>query len=246
MTIAIKNKTNLRVKRWRRPPPNLNPPPLENGARLSRAEFERRYNAMPRLKKAELIEGVVYMPSPVRSSHSRAHAYVIGWLLHYSLETSFADLGDNATVRLDTDNEVQPDALLRLKESAGGASRISADDYIEGAPELIAEIAASSASYDLYEKKKIYRRNGVQEYLVWRVYDEALDWFQLQEGEYHLIEPDEAGVICSQIFPGLCLNVEALLSGNLPAVLAAVQAGTSTKEHAAFVRETTQRISDVK
>jgi len=122
------------------------------------------------------------MPSPVHhTKHGNPHAQIMTWLGIYYAVTSLADLSDNVTLRLDTDNEIQPDALLRLRASAGGASRISADDYIEGAPELIVEIAASSASYDLYEKKKIYRRNGVQEYIVWRVYDEALDWFQLQE-----------------------------------------------------------------
>lgn len=35
--------------------------PLENGDRLSRFEFEHRYQAMPELKKAELVEGVVYI-----------------------------------------------------------------------------------------------------------------------------------------------------------------------------------------
>ncbi|NHZ72470.1 MAG: Uma2 family endonuclease [Aquificales bacterium] len=211
------------------------PLPLENGARLSRAEFERRYAAMPHVKKTELIEGVVYMPSPVHfQSHSEPHADIIGWLTIFRAATPGVRLGDNATVRLDIDNEVQPDTLLRLNPELGGASRISSDDYIEGSPELIVEISASSASYDLYEKKNVYRRNGVQEYLVWRVYDEALDWFQLREGEYHQIQPDENGMIRSQVFPGLHLDVTALLTGDLPAVLAAVKAGTETDEHIAF------------
>lgn len=177
------------------------------------------------------------MPSPVHHTvHSRPHAYIIGWLVLYCSATPNIDLGDNATVRLDIDNEVQPDALLRLETASGGASRISADDYIEGAPELIVEIAASSASYDLYEKKNVYRRNGVQEYIVWRVYDEALDWFQLREGAYHQLKPGENGITRSQIFPGLHLDVTALLAGDLPAVLAAVQAGIETDEHTAFVQ----------
>ena len=214
----------------------LHPLPLENGARLTRAEFERRYKAMPRVKKAELIEGVVYMPSPVRIEHSRKHAQIILWLGTYQAATPGTDFGDNATLRLDRDNEPQPDAFLRLKTAAGGASHISSDHYLEGAPELIVEIAASSASYDLYEKKNVYRRNGVPEYLVWRVYDEALDWFQLREEAYYQIKPDENGIIRSQIFPGLHLAVTALLAGDLPAVLAAAQAGLETDEHIAFAR----------
>jgi len=144
-------------------------------------------------------------------------------------------LNDNATLRLDMDNELQPDVLLRLDSTCGGTSRISDDDYVEGPPELIVEIAASSVSQDLHVKKKVYRRNGVQEYIVWRVYDEALDWFQLREGEYRRLAPGDKGIISSRVFPGLHLAVEALLSGDLSAVQAVVQEGTQTEEHVAFV-----------
>ena len=127
--------------------------PLENGDRLSRCEFERRYESRPDIKKAELIEGVVYMTLPVRAkSHGEPHAQIMAWLGTYYAATPGVQLCDNTTVRLDLDNEVQPDALLRLEPAAGGQSSISAKDYIEGAPELIAEIAASSAAYDLHDK----------------------------------------------------------------------------------------------
>ncbi len=242
MTVVVENVDVDRptVNQSSRPQPAaklspIDPLPLENGARLTQVEFERRYAAMPRVKKAELIEGVVYMPSPVRNHHSRAHAYIMGWLFFYRSATPATDLGDNATVLLDMDNEVQPDALLRLDAASGGTSDINADDYIEGAPELIVEIAASSTSYDLYDKKHVYRRNGVREYLVWRVYDEALDWFQLYEGVYQRLEPGDDGLIRSQVFPGLHLDVGALLAGDLATVLATVKAGTETPEHAAFV-----------
>lgn len=153
-------------------------PPLEQGDRLSRAEFERRYHAMPHLKKAELIEGVVYMPSPFRQKrHAGPHTDAIGWLHIYKSATPGIDTGDNATVRLDLDNEAQPDAILFIEPEHGGQVRISDDDYIENAPELVVEIASSSASYDLDPKLKVYRRNGVQEYIVWRVLDGELDWF---------------------------------------------------------------------
>lgn len=142
---------------------------------------------------------------------------------------------DSATVRLDLDNEPQPDALLRLEPAAGGHSRVNEDDYIEGAPELIVEIAASSASYDLHEKLRVYRRNGVQEYVVWRVYDKQVDWFRLVNEDYVSLAPDASGVIHSQVFPGLRLAVSALLAGDLAAVLAELQQGLGTAEHAAFV-----------
>ncbi len=222
--------------------PSTKVPPLESGDRLTRHEFERRYQAMPSIKKAELVEGVVYVASPVRmANHGRPHAVLVGWLMVYKAATPGVDLGDNATVRLDADNEPQPDALLRIEPEVGGNSRISEDDYVEGAPELIAEIAASSASYDLNDKLNAYRRNGVQEYIVWQMYENRLDWYSLQEGRYVPLEPDAAGVIRSQIFPGLWLVVNALREGNLAEVLAVLQQGLQTAEHQTFVERLSQQ-----
>ena len=198
----------------------VNVPPLENGDRLTRYEFERRYQVMIHIKKAELFEGGVYVASPVRmANHGRPHSAIIGWLMVYKAATPGVDLGDNATVRLDADNEPQPDALLRIEPEVGGNSRISEDDYIEGSPELIAEIAASSASYDLNDKLNAYRRNGVKEYIVWQMYENRLDWFILKEGRYILLEADKSGIIRSETFPGLWLAVDALREGNLAEVL---------------------------
>jgi Uma2 family endonuclease len=146
-------------------------------------------------------------------------------------------LGDNATVRLDMDNEPQPDALLRLDETVGGRSQISDDGYVEGAPELIVEVAASSASYDLGNKLNVYRRNQVQEYLVWQVYDQRLDWFRLRQGEYVPLQPDTEGIVRSEVFPGLWLAVPALLEGNLAQVLSVLQSKLATSEHAVFVEQ---------
>lgn len=211
-------------------------PLLENGDRLTRCEFERRYLARPDIKKAELIEGRVYMPSPVRAkSHGRPHGQVITWLGTYCASTPGVDLEDNATLRLDLDNEPQPDALLRTEPSADGHSHISEDDYLEGAPELIVEVTASSVSYDLHDKLQAYRRNGVQEYIVWRVQDKQIDWYRLVDGEYVPQKPDEAGLLHSQVFPGLRLDIAALLAGNLTQVLTELQKGLGTPEHTAFV-----------
>ncbi|MBD3558822.1 Uma2 family endonuclease [Planktothrix sp. FACHB-1355] len=215
--------------------PPLTIPPLENGDKLTRAEFERRYEAMPEVKKAELIEGMVYMASPVRAkNHGKPHSRIMTWLGTYEVATPGVETLDNTTVRLDADNEPQPDALLRIEK--GGQSRICDDDYVEGAPELIVEIAASTASLDLHEKMKVYRRNGVQEYLVWRVYDRQFDWFRLNAGEYIQVEPNADGVICSQVFPGLWLDKAALLAGNLAKVLEILQQGLASQSHQDFVQ----------
>ena len=214
--------------------PILTIPPLENGDKLTRHEFERRYHAMPNLKKAELIEGVVYMASPVRAKqHGKPHARIMGWLIAYEAATPGVESLDNTTILLDTDNEPQPDALLRIE--TGGQSRINKDDYVEGAPELIVEIAASSASYDVHEKLKVYRRNQVQEYLIWRVYDHQFDWFRLQQGEYIQLQPNADNIICSQVFPGLWLDKTALLGGDLGKVLTVVQQGLASPEHENFI-----------
>ncbi|MBE9224292.1 Uma2 family endonuclease [Phormidium sp. LEGE 05292] len=216
--------------------PRLTIPPLENGDQLTRVEFERRYSAMPNQKKAELIEGVVYMASPLRvQGHGEPHSDIMTWLGVYKAATPGLMSADNTTVRLDADNEPQPDALLRIK--VGGQSTISEDDYVEGAPELIVEIAASSASIDFNQKLKVYRRNGVQEYLIWRVYDGEFDWFRLNAGEYIKLETNENGIIYSQTFPGLWLDKAALLAGNLAKVLSVLQQGLASQEHQDFAQK---------
>ena len=216
-------------------------PPLESGDRLTRHEFERRYNTMPNVKKAELIEGVVYVASPLRfSSHAEPHGHLIGWMWTYQIATPSVRLGIEPTVRLDQDNEPQPDGVLLIPETAGGQSTLSDDDYIEGAPELVAEIAASSVANDLHDKKKAYRRNGVKEYIVWQIFENKLDWFCLQEGEYVPLAADENGIIRSQVFPGLWLSVPDLLAGNMTQVLTVLQEGLNSAEHTEFV----QRLSE--
>jgi Uma2 family endonuclease len=212
-------------------------PPLENGDRLTRSEFERRYQAMPDLKKAELIEGIVYMASLVRfEPHAEPHGDMMIWLGNYKVATPGVRLGDNPTVRLDRDNNPQPDAVLLIDAKSGGQSRLGNDGYVEGAPELVVEVAASSATLDLGDKKQVYRRNGIQEYLVWQIFDQKVDWFSLQEDEYVSLLPNQQGVICSQVFPGLCLSIPALIEGKMQEVLAVLQAGLNSSEHAAFVK----------
>jgi len=218
----------------------LNLPPLENGDRLTRLEFERRYQAMPKVKKAELIEGVVYMASPLRFTHAQPHGDLMGWLWTYKIATPQVEMGIEPTVRLDIDNEPQPDGVLIIKRESGGNCRLSEDGYIEGAPELVVEVAASSVAIDLGDKKRAYRRNGVQEYLVWQVFEQKIDWFSLQDGDYISLVPDQGGVIRSQVFPGLWLDGGAMLKGNMQQVLNVLQVGISSTEHQAFVQKLTQ------
>jgi Uma2 family endonuclease len=191
---------------------------LESGDRLTRAEFHRRYSARPDIKKAELVDGVVYVPSPVRFlHHGRPHGLVMLWLGTYCLRDPELLLADNTTVLLDDRSEVQPDAFIWRAEPGG--PRLTEDGYVEGAPQLVVEVAASSASYDLHDKLEAYRRNGVREYIVWRVLDDAIDWFRLREGEYVRLEPDVEGVLESEEYPGLRLHIPSMLAGDRADVL---------------------------
>ena len=212
-------------------------PPLENGDKLTRYEFERR-NATPNLKKAELTEGIVYIMPAVRfRSHGQPHGWILTWLGTYEAATSGVALGVEPTVRLDLDNEPQPDAVLLIEPEAGGQTRLSEDDYIEGAPELVVEIAASSAAINLHGKKQAYRRNGVKEYIVWQVLDQKLTWFSLEQGEYLELIPDNEGILRSRVFPGLWLAATELLAGHMQGVLKVLQTGLQSAEHEDFIHK---------
>ena len=194
---------------------------------------------MPEVKKAELIEGVVYMPSPVRvQSHGKPHSILNAWLVYYVSKTpGLGGFADNTTVRLDNDNEPQPDLLALLPPHLGGAAKVDADDCISGPPALVCEVAASTVSIDLHLKKTAYRRNGVREYLVWRTEDAAIDWFVLTAGDFVPLAPEPDGTLRSRAFPGLWLNPVALIGGDLPALFAQLDQGTATTEHAEFVKQ---------
>ena len=213
-------------------------PPLRDGDRLDADEFMRRYEAMGEECDAELIEGVVYIwdVSLSHAKHGRPHAHAGLWLGLYASETPGTDVGDNSTTRLADDSVPQPDLLLRIEESAGGASR-EVGDYLEGPPELVVEISNSTTRLDLGPRLRDYRGAGIREYVVWRTNDREVDWFLLDGDQYARNKPDPAdGLLKSRVFPGLWLDADALLNGDLAALRAAVEAGCATAEHAEFKR----------
>jgi hypothetical protein len=215
---------------------NTTIPPLVQGDRLTRAEFERRYHAMPSHIKAELIEGVVHMPSPVRSeNHGEPHADLIGWLSVFRASTHGVRVNAEGSVRLGGSSEPQPDAMMYIRPEHGGQIRISADDIVEGGPNLVAEVAASSIPYDTGEKFQLYQRYDVQEYIIWRVPDQEIDWFVRRDGEFVQLTPDADGRLRSKVFPGLWLDADALIRGDMARVLSVLQQGLAAAEHAAFV-----------
>jgi Uma2 family endonuclease len=223
-----------------KPPAPVRPsvvPPLEPGDRLTRDEFERRYDATPGLKKAELIEGVVYMPPPVsHAGHSKPHMVLATWLGTYSAATPGVEPGDNGSVRLDLSNMPQPDVYLMILSECGGQASIDDDDYVSGAPELVGEVASSTVSRDLHDKLQAYQRNGVREYIVWRTQDREVDFFVLRDGRYERLMPCSDGVIKSVTFPGLWLKSAALVSGDVSEVLRVIHEGLRSPEHAEFVK----------
>lgn len=225
------------------PPPADGPvPPLRQGDRLSRAEFEWRFEAMPGLRKAELIDGTVFMPSLVTiEKHSRPHAILVGWLVQYWVATPGVLVGDNGSVRLDLENMPQPDAFLMILPEHGGQARVDPDDYLEGAPELVVEVSASSAACDLNEKRDAYARTGVREYITWLVPEGELHWFVLREGRFEPRQPGRDGIYRSEIFPGLWLNAGVLLQGDARAIFQTLQQGLASQEHADFATRLQQR-----
>lgn len=213
---------------------------LRSGDRMNREEFHRLYEQTPDGFKAELIEGVVYVASPVSLFHGVSHSQFSSLLATYAGRTSGTEGGDNTTVLLGEEGEPQPDLFLRILPEHGGQSRTTDDGkYIEGAPELVAEVAYSSRAIDLHGKKNDYTRYGVKEYLVLNIKDEKLHHLDLPSGKE--LSPDEQGIFRSQVFPGLWINSQALLEKNHVAMIETLEAGLATDEHAAFVQSLAER-----
>jgi hypothetical protein len=186
--------------------------------------------------KAELIEGEVHIHSPqLMGGRAHARARAIWWITHYRAFTLGTDSAANATVRLDPNNEMQPVGSLYVLPEYGGQVRLSHDGFMEGAPELVVETTSSTESIDLGRKMTAYQRNGVREYVVWRVFDDAIDWFALRDLCYEPLAADAAGIVRSEVFPGLWLNRPAMESHNLLAVQSSLQHGLESPEHALFV-----------
>lgn len=202
---------------------------------MSREEFHRLYEQAPPDFKAELIGGVVHVPSPLRIRHAKNHPPLAAVLFQYESRTPGVECGDNATIFLGEDGEPQPDLYLRILPEYGGQSRTTADDYVDGPPEFIAEIAHSSRAIDLFDKKDDYARYGVREYLVLCVQEGEVRWFDLSRDQEKRA-PDD-GIIRLETFPGLWIHSEALLSRNGQQLIATLEQGLSMREHADFVAQ---------
>lgn len=210
-------------------------PQLLNGDHLTVPEFERRYEATLN-KRAELIEGIVVMSPPISYVHAESQSLLVEALVDYARKTPGVAWVTNASLRLDGKNEYQPDLMLRIQSGPLAHSKVGAGGLLEGSPELLAEIAVSSSAYDLHEKKNVYERCQVPEYIVWRVMDVQIHWFVLEQGAYVEPAPHADGIVCSRIYPGLWLNFPALLAGDEAKVLRTLEKGLKSPEHGTFVR----------
>lgn len=210
-------------------------PPLVHGERLDQKTFHARYEAMPEGTRAELIGGIVYMPSPLRTPHARTHGRIMQWLCNYIDATPGTDSFDNATAILGEESEPQPDAYLIIAPEKGGQTRINEDEYLEGAPELIAEVAASTEHFDLHEKRDDYERAGVREYIVVALRQNRVYWFVSRNGRFEDLPLGADGIYRSEVFPGLWLDPAALLRRDAARLREVLQQGLAAPEHAAFV-----------
>ncbi len=210
-------------------------PPLESGDRLSRAEFHRRYSLYPEIKKAELVEGVVIVGSPVYAQHSEYHADFSTLLGFYRAHTPGLRVADNQSVILDDQNEIQPDLCVRFDVPGSGSVERTEEGLYVGPPEFVVEVAASSAAYDLHSKLELYRRSGVGEYLVILAYEREVRLFRLADGVYELIRPDEDGVLRSQVLPGFRFRADWFWEGRVAELIELVEEGIASPEHGEFV-----------
>jgi len=212
---------------------------LHNGDRMKRREFHIAYCQMPESYRAELIGGIVFEPSPLGWSHGKYHMRLSLLLEMYAAHTPGTEGGDNATVFLSEEDEVQPDLVLRTIQRCGGKSRLTVKDYVEGAPELVTEVASSSRAIDLHLKKERYALAGVLEYIVLCLRPKRLYWFNLQ-GNTEL-RADTDGIFRSAIFPGLWIHGEGLLQLDYKLTADALNRGLRSPEHKSFVSQSTKK-----
>ena len=214
--------------------------PLVSGERLSREEFLRRWEALPELKFAELLEAVVYVPSPLSLPHGSQDFVVAHWLGDYAQATPGCDGGLNTTWLM-LEDASQPDCYLRVLPEYGGQSA-EQRGLGSGAPELIVEVAVSSSARDLSPKLRLYRAAGVREYITVLVQESRVIWRWLVAGEWSIVEPGPDGVLRSIVFPGLWLDPAALLRKDLPRLTEVLKQGLQSPEHRQFVPACKQEI----
>jgi Uma2 family endonuclease len=201
---------------------------------MKQPEFHRRYEQCPEDVKFELVGGIVYMTSPLRRAHGLYHPVLSGAFLLYQAATPGVELLDNATTILGEESEPQPDLELRILSQYGGQSRETQKDYVEGPPELIAEIAHSTRAIDMHQKRDDYEQAGVLEYVVLCLEEQQLYWWHFPSGR--MIKPNRQDIFRSRVFPGLWIDSQALLARDTKRLIKVVEQGLSSRAHTVFVK----------
>jgi Uma2 family endonuclease len=217
-----------------REPTSTTMPALVEGQRLDQPTFHERYEAMPPETRAELIGGVVSMPSPAGPAHGEALVPAVMWLGYYRENTPGVQVLDNASIALYSMGEPQPDAQLRILPEFGGRTQTERR-FVRGVPELIVEVSHASRFTDLGPKFDDYERVGVQQYVVRALEPDEVFWFVLRNGRLVELPPGSDGIVRSEIFPGLWLDPKALLAGDTRRLREVVDLGLAYAEHAASV-----------
>lgn len=225
----------------KRPTPYI--PPFENGERMDQETFHALYERTPKGFRAELIGGVVHVPSPVSLRHGRPHRLLCQWLGEYSDETLGTDAFLEVTAILSRQSEPQPDLTLIITPEAGGQTTVNASDYLTGAPELAVEVSNSTAGIDLNEKLTDYERYGVREYLVVVMREREVRWFVRRKDRFTPMKPVADGVLKSRVFPGLWLDTAGVFDRSATRLLATLRKGLASPEHAKFAAKLAKKLA---
>lgn len=222
------------AKRSTKPIRNGKLPLLYDGLRLDRVTFHRLYEASPELKRVQLIEGIVHMPSPMRFvQHANPQTCINGWLFCYVTQTPGVNTGGSATLKIDDENEFEPDGMLFYDN---GQLIIADDGYLEGVPELAVEVTASTFTIDSKEKFRVYEKHGVKEYLLWNTEAGTITWYARHKDKFVPMKSNRAGILKSKIFPGLWLEVAAMREGDMTQVMKTLYEGLASAPHRQYVK----------
>ena len=218
-------------------------PPFEDGDVMDQPTFHALYLETPKGFRAELIEGVVQMPSPVQRRHAQPSRKVSQWLGAFADATEGTDAFNEITAILAKDSEPQPDHSLIVLPEAGGQTSVSSEDYVIGAPELALEVSNTSVLIDLHAKKQMYDKYGVREYIVVETKRRVVHWFVRRVDQFVPLKVDADGILKSKCFPGLWLESSALFDRSAARLLTTLKLGLATPEHAKFAAKLQSKLA---
>ena len=213
---------------------------LRDGERIPPDEFRRRCGVLEAVGvdfRVEYVNGVVrMMPPPNFAGHTHPIRVMQGLLSAYTRQTpgviDYTESGVTLPVE-ETSADVSPDLCLVVQPGRGGQMSVDDAGYFVGPPELVVEVANSSLSYDLGEKRDLYEAAGVQEYLVHATRERRLLMMRRDGDRFRTVMPDADGVLASRIFPGLVFDTAAIIADDIAAAEATLDRVMQSPEVAA-------------